>query len=104
MEDDKIVVTLSGRAVYKAVKQYMNASPELSGTIEASIGHYIERSLETNPKLNALVRAAIAQYVEKMIADRLKELKENVDYVVDKAIAKRLTPAIIKEALKNLTK
>ena len=104
MDTDNIVLKLSGRAVYKAVREYMAGSPELSAAIESAISRYIENALGTNPKMNAMVRAAIAASIDKMIAERLAELKENVGYVVDKAIAKRLTPAIIKEALKNLTK
>jgi hypothetical protein len=79
--DESIKVVISGKAVYKAVKNYFN------NTIKGDIAKEIDRYVQ-NTDINKLIEQAISAEIDKALTWRVKQ---QITREVEKALAGNLS-------------
>lgn len=88
--DDNITVKVSGTAVYKAVKNYLDNSPEMQKTVAELVAKHLEAAIKNRITSMMHNLEGEARYRLRTELDTLvkKEVESKVATLISKGIAK----------------
>jgi squalene cyclase len=91
MSEDNITVKVSGSAVYKAVKQYLDSSEHIQKTIQQTLDKHLDET----------VKSRVTSMLDKAQRDTSYKIKSEIDKLIIKEVEDKVTAHVIK-ALKKI--